>query len=131
MYFKELYKLGKKKKAHRTCLYAILNRGYQISSFEYHICYVNFNSCSSQDQCLGNQFLEEFKKESVNFATAAEAFGKPSTIFFFENFFLFDPDFVAGKLLGNELVMPELWKKRHENFEKYFFEKLSQIENTA
>ena len=45
--------------------------------------------------------------------------------------FLNDPDFVAGKLLGNELVMPELWKKRHENFEKYFFEKLSQIENTA
>ena len=83
LYFKELYKLGKKKKAHRTCLYAILNRGYQISSFEYHICYVNFNSCSSQDQCLGNQFLEEFKKESVNFATAAEAFGKQSIWYIF------------------------------------------------
>jgi len=105
--YKELYKLGKKKKAHRTCLYAILNRGYQISSFEYHICYV---TTRCQDQCLGYQLLEEFKNECVNFATAAEAF---------------------GKLLGNELVMPELWKKRHENFEKYFFEKLSQIENTA
>ena len=74
LYFKELYKLGKKKKAHRTCLYAILNRGYQISSFEYHICYVNG---------YGYQFLEEFKKECVNFATAAEAFGKKSIILFF------------------------------------------------
>ena len=82
LYFKELYKLGKKKKAHRTCLYAILNRGYQISSFEYHICYVN----SCQDQCLGYQFLEEFKKECVNFATAAEAFGKQSIIVL-RNFF--------------------------------------------
>ena len=45
--------------------------------------------------------------------------------------FFNNSDLVAGKLLGNELVMPELWKKRHENFEKYFFEKLSQIENTA
>ena len=68
LYFKELYKLGKKKKAHRTCLYAILNRGYQISSFEYHICYVN----------IDYQYLEEFKKECVNFSKAAEAFGKIS-----------------------------------------------------
>mgnify|MGYP006903673972 CR=1 FL=1 len=45
--------------------------------------------------------------------------------------FFNNSDSIAGKLLGNELVMPELWKKRHENFEKYFFEKLSQIENTA
>ena len=104
LYFKELYNLGKKKKAHRTCLYAILNRGYQISSFEYHICYVNFNSCSSQGQCLGYQFLEEFKKECVNFSKAAEGF---------------------GKLLGNEIVMPELWKRR-QNFEKYFFEKIKK-----
>ena len=89
LYFKELYNLGKKKKAHRTCLYAILNRGYQISSFEYHICYVNFNSCSSQGQCLGYQFLEEFKKECVNFATAAEAFGKQSIILFFSESFFF------------------------------------------
>ena len=80
LYFKELYKLGKKKKAHRTCLYAILNRGYQISSFEYHICYV---TTRCQDQCLGYQLLEEFKKECVNFATAAEAFGKQSRILFF------------------------------------------------
>ena len=90
LYFKELYKLGKKKKAHRTCLYAILNRGYQISSFEYHICYVNqVNTC--QDRCLaiGNQFLEEFKKECVNFATAAEAFGKQSIILFFSESFFF------------------------------------------
>ena len=78
LYFKELYKLGKKKKAHRTCLYAILNRGYQISSFEYHICYV---TTRCQDQYLGYQLLEEFKKECVNFATAAEAFGKLSIFF--------------------------------------------------
>ena len=90
LYFKELYKLGKKKKAHRTCLYAILNRGYQISSFEYHICYV---TTRCQDQCLGYQLLEEFEKECVNFATAAEAFGKQSIIlFFFEKLFDRDPE---------------------------------------
>ena len=98
--YKELYKLGKEKKAHNYCLFAILNRGYQIAALEYQLCY------SSQN----HQFLEEFKNECVNFSKAAEGF---------------------CKLIGNEIVMPELWKKRHENFEKYFFEKLNQIENTA
>jgi hypothetical protein len=61
-----LYKLGKEKKAHRTCLYTILNRGYQIAALEYQLCYFNQN----------HQFLEEFKKECVNFSKAAEGFGK-------------------------------------------------------
>ena len=83
--YKELYKLGKEKKAHNYYLYEILSRGFQIAAFE---CSKNL------------QFLEEFKKECVNFSTAAEGF---------------------GKLLGNEIVMPEEWKRR-QNFEKYFFE---------
>merc|ERR1712129_488849 len=93
--YKELYKFGKEKKAHNYCLYAILSRGYQVAFFEYKICYFSQN----------HQFLEEFKKECVNFSTAAEGF---------------------GKLIGNEIVMPELWKRR-QNFEKHFFEKMQEI----
>ena len=88
--YKELYKFGKEKKAHHSCLFDILSRGYQIAALEYQLCYFSQN----------HQFLEEFKKECVNFSRAAEGF---------------------GKLLGNEIVMPELWKRR-QNFEKYFFE---------
>ena len=92
--YKELYNFGKKKKAHNSCLYAILSRGYQIAEWEYRACYYSKNT----------QLLEEFKKECVNFSKAAEGF---------------------GKLLGNEIVMPELWKRR-QNFEKYFFEKIKK-----
>ena len=90
--YKELYKFGKEKKAHNKCLFDILRRGYQFAASEY------LTACSNYSQ--NHQFLEEFKKECENFSTAAEGF---------------------GKLLGNEIVMPELWKRR-QNFEKYFFE---------
>ena len=93
--YKELYKFGKEKKAHNYYMYEILNRGFQIAAFEYQICYYSQN----------HQFLEEFKKECVNFSKAAEGF---------------------GKLLGNEIVMPELWKSR-QNYEKYFFEKMQEM----
>ena len=94
-----MYKFGKEKKAHNTCLYDILQRGYQVAALEYQQCYFSQNY----------QFLEEFKKECVNFSKAAEGF---------------------GKLLGNEIVMPELWKRR-QNFEKYFLEKMSQDPNAV
>jgi len=97
-FYKQLYNLGKKMKAHRACLYEILNLGYQVASLEYQICWAN-------DE---HQFLQEFKRECVNFSKAAEAF---------------------GKLLGTELVMPELWRKRHQDFEKYFMENIEKMQN--
>ena len=54
------------------------------------------------------EFLEEFKDECVRFSKAAEVF---------------------GKLLGTELVMPELWKKRHQDYEKYFMENIVKMQN--
>merc|ERR1711874_315937 len=85
--YKKLYKFGKEKKVHRYCLYHILRSGFQIASLEYQIC-----------QALKkHEFAEEFKKESISFAKAAEGF---------------------SKLLGEELVEPELWKKRHQNYEE-------------
>ena len=92
---KELYKFGKEKKAHNSCLYDILKKGYQVAALEYQLCYFSQN----------HQFLEEFKKECVTFSTAAEGF---------------------GKLLGNEIVEPELWKRR-QNYEKYFFEEILKL----
>jgi len=53
-----------------------------------------------------HQFLEEFKNECVSFAKAAEGF---------------------GKLLGKEVVKPEDWKKRHQNFEKDLFEEIQKL----
>ena len=49
------------------------------------------------------QLIEEFKNECVNFAKSAKCY---------------------DKLLGNEIVKPEIWRERHENFEKYFSEKI-------
>lgn len=89
--FKKLYNLGKEEKTHRRCLYYILNRGYIVANWEYQICF------SNRQVPNRHQFLEEFKKECVSFAKAAEGF---------------------GKLLGEELVKPEVWKKRYQNFEK-------------
>ena len=43
------------------------------------------------------------EQEYVNFAKAAKGY---------------------AKLLGNEIVKPEIWRERHEHLEKYFSEKI-------
>ena len=79
---------------------------YDILKKGYQVAALEYQICYFSQN---HQFLEEFKNECVNFSKAAEGF---------------------GKLLGNEIVMPELWKKR-QNFEKYFLEKMSQDPNAV
>ena len=80
--YKRLYRLGKMMKAPPTCLYRVLENGYETSHYGYYqVCRFTEN-----DQCS-----EEFKKDCIVFSKAAEAF---------------------GKLIGKELVQPDLWKKR-------------------
>merc|ERR1711874_589364 len=96
--YKKLYKFGKEKKVHHFCLYQILIDGFKSARNEYLIC----------EELKKHEFLEEFKKEAVNFAKKAEGF---------------------GKLLGEEFVKPEIWKKQHQNFEKYIMELRMKIGN--
>ena len=64
--YKQLYKLGKMMKASTTCLYRVLQNGYETSCYGYRICRFTENGQNS----------EEFKKDCNDFAKAAEAFGK-------------------------------------------------------
>ena len=64
--YKQLYKLGKMTKAPPTCLYRVLENGYETSRYGYRICRLTEN----------NQNSEEFKKDCIDFSKAAEAFGK-------------------------------------------------------
>ena len=64
--YKQLYKLGKMMKASPTCLYRVLQNGYETSCYGYRICRFTENGQNS----------EEFKKDCNDFAKAAEAFGK-------------------------------------------------------
>ena len=64
--YKQLYKLGNMMKASPTCLYRVLQNGYETSCYGYRICRFTENGQNS----------EEFKKDCNDFAKAAEAFGK-------------------------------------------------------
>ena len=64
--YKQLYKLGKIMKAPPTCLYRVLENGYETSRYGYRICRLTENNHNS----------EEFKKDCIDFSKAAEAFGK-------------------------------------------------------
>ena len=64
--YKKLYKLGKKMKAPPTSLYAVLKNGYQTSRYGYRVFRFTENYHKS----------EEFKKDSITFSNAAEAFAK-------------------------------------------------------
>jgi len=79
---KQLYTLGKKKKCHPEYLFKMVEHGYHQASIGYVL------SPNAKQR-------ETFEKEAVNFAKAAEKF---------------------GKILGKEYVEPELWKKFHQNF---------------
>ena len=72
---------------------------YEILNRGYLVSSLEYQICWTNDK---SQFLEEFKNECVSFSKAAEDF---------------------GKFLGAEFVRPELWKKRHQNFEEYILEK--------
>ena len=79
--YKQLYRLGKMMKAPPTCLYRVLENGYETSHYGYQACRFTEN----------DQYSEEFKKDCIVFSKAVEAF---------------------GKLIGKELVQPDLWNKR-------------------
>ena len=79
--YKKLYKLGKMMKAPPTCLFRLLQNGYETSHYGYRVFRFNENDHNS----------EEFKKDCIVFSKAAEAF---------------------GKVLGKEIVRPDLWKNR-------------------
>ena len=64
--YKQLFKLGTMMKAPPTCLYRVLQNGYETSCYGYRICRFTENGQNS----------EEFKKDCNDFAKAAEAFGK-------------------------------------------------------
>ena len=71
---------------------------YNILNHGYHCSAYMYQICVFSKK---EEFLEEFKNECVNFSKAAEGF---------------------VKLLGDEIVDSDLWKKRHEDFERYFHE---------
>jgi len=81
-FLKQLYTLGKKKKCHPEYLFKMVEWGYHQATFGYIL---------SPD----TKQRETFEKEAVNFAKAAEKF---------------------GKILGKEYVEPEFWRKFHQNF---------------
>jgi len=64
--YKQLYKFGKERKAHRIDMYLILEQGFRGASFEYLFCLDNKKF----------KEMEEFKKEGINFAKSAEGFVK-------------------------------------------------------
>jgi len=78
---------------------------YEILNRGYQVAALEYQICWANDK---PKFLEEFKSECVRFSKAAEAF---------------------GKFLGTELVMPELWKERHQDFEKYLHENIVKMQN--
>jgi len=90
---KQLYKLGKDKKAQPLYLYEILDMGFQAAHGGHMLCISKPNSKEKLE------LMTEFAKECVNFAKAAERF---------------------GKILGKEVVKPEEWRKRHQNIDQYF-----------
>jgi len=94
--YKQLYKFGKERKAHRGDMFLILNKGYAVASMGYQICL--FIPLLSKE-------LEEFKKEGISFAKAAEGF---------------------VKFLGEGLVQPEDWKETQQNFDKKTVENILQ-----
>ena len=51
------------------------------------------------------ELIEEFKERMCEFCNRSKSLG-------------------YAKLLGDEIVKPEIWRERHENFDKYFFEKI-------
>jgi len=64
--YKQMYKFGKERKAHRGDMYCILEKGFRIASLEYLICLDNKKF----------KEMEEFKIEGINFAKSAEGFAK-------------------------------------------------------
>ena len=88
-----------------------LGLGFQAASSEYQICWFNEKLCGhplsdySQVEFVNPEYLKEFETESVNFAKTCEAF---------------------GKLLGDENVHPEKWRRIRLNYKRYFFEEMSR-----
>jgi len=64
--YKQLYKLGKERKAPCDDMYQILRQGHKAAEFEWQIC------CAND---LPKE-MEEFKKEGINFAKSLERFVK-------------------------------------------------------
>ena len=64
--YKKLYKLGKMMKAPPTCLFRVLQKGYETSHYGYRVFRFTENDHNS----------DEFKKDCIVFSKAAEAFGK-------------------------------------------------------
>merc|ERR1712168_619236 len=64
--YKQLYKLGKERKAHLGDMFLILSKGFTIVTAGYQICLYK------------HMFKEmaEFKKEGISFAKSAEGFVK-------------------------------------------------------
>ena len=81
--YKKLYKFGKMMKASPLCMYIVLQKGYGTSRYGYREYRFTENGHNS----------EEFKKDCIIFAKAAETF---------------------EKLLGEELVSADFWKKRQK-----------------
>ena len=86
--YKKLYKLGTDQKCPPLELYYLLRQGFIAASFQTrHIL--------SNDEFKGKEIHKEFMDYCVMFSKAAERY---------------------GKILGNEFVKPELWKKSSQDY---------------
>ena len=93
--YKQLYKLGTEKKAQRFYLYHIVLDGFTAAYWFYELCY----TLDLENEPVAG----EFKNVCIMFARAAAGF---------------------GKLLGEEYVDVNEWKKR-QNFDKYFMDDIT------
>jgi hypothetical protein len=93
--YKQLYKLGTEKKAQRFYLYHIVLDGFTAAYWFYELCY----TLDLENEPVAG----EFKNVCIMFARAAAG---------------------LGKLLGEEYVDVNEWKKRH-NFDKYFMDDIT------
>ena len=85
--YKELYKLGTEQKCPPLELYYLLRQGFIAASFQKNIL--------SNDEFKDKEIRKEFMNYCVMFSKAAERY---------------------GKILGDEFVKPELWKKSSQDY---------------
>ena len=87
---KEIYKLGKERKDPKYSLFTILNNGWIAAHFGILMVW----------RGPKKQMAEGFKKDCINFCKVFEKVGN-------------------GILLGKQLVKPEEWRERHQDYDKF------------
>ena len=87
---KEIYKLGKERKDPKYSLFTLLNNGWIAAHFGILMVW----------RGPKKQMAEGFKKDCINFCKLFEKVGN-------------------GILFGKQLVKPEEWRERHQDYDKF------------